>query len=238
MIHFFVFFFCFFEWAAVTTALRSRARNWFIERAVARGVPWDVMMARHDQKRLEEVYHTLRDDRVVVPDYFLRPFHGYDDGNMCWQAARELEASTLSMSANYWPQHTVDESQQALRDGFVHLITYDGAVDDARAYVDFGSSIGISTRMTRNALRARGIRIDQITAVDLSPYFIATGAQTAADNVTFVHDNIESTSLSSKSADLLTICFVFHEMPQEATQQVLREAYRILRKKAPLQSSI
>lgn len=216
-----------FGWSSISSIARERARGWFIERAIQRGIDWDALSAKHDQTRLE-VALTALESNMSTPAYFLRPFHGYEDGNMCWTAARELEASTLSMSTGYWPLRTPCQSQYALRDGFVHFITYDGGVDDMRAYVDFGASVGVSTRMTRDALQTRGININSVTAVDLSPYFIAAGVQTE-DDVEFLYANIESTPLQTSRTDLVTVCFVFHEMPREATRKAIREAHRILR---------
>ena len=43
-------------------------------------------------KRMEE----KEDKSISYPNYFIRPFHGYDDGNMNWRAVHEAEAATLS----------------------------------------------------------------------------------------------------------------------------------------------
>lgn len=34
---------------------------------------------------------------VDYPSYYVQPFHGYDEGNLSWRAAHELEAATQSM---------------------------------------------------------------------------------------------------------------------------------------------
>ena len=34
---------------------------------------------------------------MEYPWYYVKPFHGYDEGNLSWRAAHELEAATQSM---------------------------------------------------------------------------------------------------------------------------------------------
>ncbi len=44
-----------------------------------------------------------------------------------------------------------------------------------------------------------------------------------------VHGLAEATGLASGSVDLVSMCLVCHELPQHATKDIMREAYRILR---------
>ena len=43
------------------------------------------------------------------------PFHGYDEGNLDWEAAKEAEAATVSISANYWKGADPYDAQEWLR---------------------------------------------------------------------------------------------------------------------------
>ncbi|NBO46986.1 MAG: methyltransferase domain-containing protein, partial [Actinobacteria bacterium] len=47
--------------------------------------------------------------------------------------------------------------------------------------------------------------------------------------MTFVHAAAENTGLADASADLVSLCLVCHELPQLATLDIFREAYRLLR---------
>lgn len=33
---------------------------------------------------------TVTNDALQYPDYYLQPFHAYDEGNLCWEAAFEV----------------------------------------------------------------------------------------------------------------------------------------------------
>ena len=37
------------------------------------------------------------------PTYYRRPFHAYESGNLCWEAAFEVEAASLALTLRYWP---------------------------------------------------------------------------------------------------------------------------------------
>ena len=37
------------------------------------------------------------------PTYYRRPFHAYERGNLCWEAAFEVEAASLALTLRYWP---------------------------------------------------------------------------------------------------------------------------------------
>ena len=46
----------------------------------------------------------LTDPAVAYPDYYLRPFHAYAEGNLNWLCAYEAESATYSMALRVWPQ--------------------------------------------------------------------------------------------------------------------------------------
>ena len=45
----------------------------------------------------------LEDRGVQYPDYYLKAFHAYDEGNLNWLAAFEVESATLSMGLRTFP---------------------------------------------------------------------------------------------------------------------------------------
>jgi hypothetical protein len=45
-----------------------------------------------------------QDKAVEYPEYYLKPFHAYSEGNMCWQAAFEAEPATMAMALRVWPK--------------------------------------------------------------------------------------------------------------------------------------
>lgn len=49
------------------------------------------------------------------------------------------------------------------------------------------------------------------------------------ESLTFKHAAAEATGLPAGSQDLVSICLVCHELPQEPTRAIFREAFRLLR---------
>lgn len=55
----------------------------------------------------------------------------------------------------------------------------------------------------------------------------ASGSQ--AEAISFHHAAAEHTQLPDSSQDLVSACLLFHELPQSAAQEIVQEAYRILK---------
>ncbi|KHN09216.1 hypothetical protein glysoja_036444 [Glycine soja] len=78
--------------------------------------------------------------------------------------------------------------------------------------LDIGCSIGISTRYLADKFLTA-----KVTGLDLSPYFLAVAkhkekrAQPRKFPIRWIHANGEDTGLPSKSFNLVSIAFVFHE---------------------------
>lgn len=102
--------------------------------------------------------------------------------------------------------------------------------------VDLGCSTGLSTlALARTFPSAR-----RITGVDLSPHMLSVACHqlktrpdltdgTSPSRIQYVYAAAEATGLPDKSADLVCLCLVAHELPQGATRAVLAEARRVLR---------
>lgn len=86
--------------------------------------------------------------------------------------------------------------------------------------------IGTGAGHVAAALRRRGV--PEVWALDPSPYLLQ---QTARDQpgVTCVHAVIEESGLPDQHFDGAAACFVFHEMPAEASDRAIAELRRILR---------
>ena len=185
----------------------------------------------------------LTDASVTYPDYYLKPFHAYSEGNLNWLAAFEAESATYSMALRVWPaevkagQLTWRAAQARLRDSFTDALrayaTEHGAamLAPGARLLDVGCSVGISTR----ALCAAFPQAARVTGLDLSPYMLSVASlrDAAEPQVGPAHDWVhglgEATRLADGSVDLYAASFLFHELPQDATAAVLREAFRVLR---------
>ena len=69
--------------------------------------------------QIRELRGELEDPAVEYPDYYVQPFHAYEEGNLNWLAAFEVESATYSMALRTFPGQGLSPSQaqRRLRDG-------------------------------------------------------------------------------------------------------------------------
>ena len=164
------------------------------------------------------------DETLTYPDYYTVPFHSYDEGNLDWKAAYEVESSTASMTSAYWPGTDYAEAAQYVRGNFTELV--DRFAPSPRRILDVGCSTGIST-----AYLAAAYPSTPIVGVDLSPHFLSVAKDTTArtfPGVKFVHANAERLPFGDESFDLICMSYVTHELPGDASQRILEECKRVL----------
>jgi hypothetical protein len=58
------------------------------------GVPWDETVTALNSSEVYHIKEEVENKGMAYPSYYLKPFHGYDEGNMNWQAAFEVEPAT------------------------------------------------------------------------------------------------------------------------------------------------
>ena len=221
------------NWKSLQFSVKEKARNWFIERATKNGIPWKVLYDKYDAKQKElNSYKYIKEDRqLVYPKYYTMPFHGYDEGNLGWEAAKETEAATVSISANYWKGADPYDAQEWLRQNITkNIADYIEEVNNEvflpHRVVDVGCSIGISTEYLKQQFP-----LADVTGMDLSPYFIGVACvrnEESQNNIEYVHANAEQTKYQDKYFDFIVCNFLFHELPESATKEVIREMHRIL----------
>tara|TARA_Y100000992_G_scaffold300489_1_gene269255 strand:- start:3880 stop:4929 length:1050 start_codon:yes stop_codon:yes gene_type:complete len=223
------------SWKLLSNNFKDLARGWFIKRAENVGIDWYGLVSENkkDMTKLKEFYETSSDNDIIYPSYYVQAFHGYDTGNLNWDAALEGEAATLSMAISYWKEANPIVTQDWLRYNVSNNIK--NYVRESSPYlhidniVDIGCSVGISTEFLYKTFR----EATNISGVDLSPFFIAM-AKLRAENFNFpiqyFHKNAEDMNIIPDSSQELVVCnFIMHELPEEATINVINEAYRILK---------
>ena len=69
--------------------------------------------------QIYEIREGLENKDIVYPDYYLKPFHAYDQGNLDWTAAFEAELATMSIGLRTFKDEeiTPEEAQRKLRAG-------------------------------------------------------------------------------------------------------------------------
>ncbi|MEH2305668.1 class I SAM-dependent methyltransferase [Nostoc sp.] len=204
---------------------KHQARQMMIKRAERIGVPWtqevETLQARDWKADLAQV----QNPELSYPEYYLRPFHAYEDGDLSWKAAWELEVAARTVHAGIW-QDAGAEGDARLRQSY-HDILKAQIPNQPQEILDLACGVGLST-FTMQEIYPHA----KITGLDLSPYFLAVAnyrAQQRQSKINWLHAQAESTGLPDASFDLVSIFLMCHELPQSATRQIFAEIRRVLR---------
>jgi ubiquinone/menaquinone biosynthesis C-methylase UbiE len=213
---------------------KYQARELIIKRAESIGVAWrdDVkfLRSRGGSGALSAQWETdlaqITNPKLQYPDYYLTSFHAYDQGNMSWDAAMEVEVAAYSVHAKIFAE-TGTSGDTQLRQSYHDLITQT-LPTPPQTIVDIGCSVGMSTFAMQAVYPAA-----HLTGVDLSPYFLTVAnyraGQKHAQNIDWVHAAGESTGLPANSYDLVSLFLICHELPQTASRKIFQEAKRLLK---------
>ena len=223
---------------------KGRARNMMMDRAEGLGIYWRdevrALAGREGEDGVssawEEALGAITNPNITYPAYYTTSFHAYDEGNLGWLPAMEVDVAARAVHARIWPEG--DERAGIMGDASLrqsyHQILKETLPDAPHSIIDIGASAGRSTFTLRDTFPTA-----QLTAVDLSPYFltVAQHAEAQAQQselksklpIRWVHAAAEDTGLPDSSADLVSACLVFHELPTSAAHDILAEAYRVVR---------
>jgi len=205
---------------------KQQARQMMIDRAGLIGVPWLDIVKELRSQDLEPDLAKVKNPDLAYPAYYLRPFHAYDDGNLSWEAATEVEVAAYAVHSRVWGKDTKPDGDALLRSSYHDLLKAQ-INPEPQAILDMGCSVGMSTLAL-----SQTYPVAQITGLDLSPYFLAIAhhkLHNTLPNVQWVHAAAESTGLAAASFDLVSIFLVYHELPQSAAKAIITEAKRLLR---------
>ncbi|MBA0877257.1 hypothetical protein Goshw_026903 [Gossypium schwendimanii] len=215
--------------------LKLGARQVLISTAERNNIPWREMTKEILESDVYKELNTIQNTSLQYPDYYLSPCHAYDEGNLSWLAAAEAEVATMSMTRRaipYAPSN--EEATQEMRGNWVqaikqHHMKHSGNVT-IQNIVDIGCSVGLSTRFLADEFPSA-----KVTGLDLSPYFLSVAQYKEKKRpprknpIRWIHAAGENTGLPSKSFDLVSFSYVFHECPERAIIALVNEAFRLLR---------
>ncbi|MDX2229112.1 MAG: class I SAM-dependent methyltransferase [Leptolyngbyaceae cyanobacterium bins.349] len=218
---------------------KHRARQMMIKRANTIGVPWLEEVAALKARNWSADLATVQNSDLTYPAYYVTSFHAYEEGNLGWEPALEVEVAAHAVHARIWKDAGA-EGDLRLRQSYQAALKSQLSTTP-QDIVDLGCSVGMSTF----ALQADFPKAT-VTGVDLSPYFLAIakyrtemrsagngtrlqGTTATASPPTWIHAAAEATGLPSQSYDLVSACLIFHELPQIAAIAVFQEARRLLR---------
>jgi ubiquinone/menaquinone biosynthesis C-methylase UbiE len=212
--------------------MKRQARQVLINTAEKKGVAWRQLAEEMEASGAKDRLAEMTKPAVTYPDYYQLPFHAYSQGNLCWQAAFEVEPATYAMALRVWPQEdlTWQEAQDRLRSSFHQVLAIHGP-ERVHDILDMGCSVGISTLALHRYYSQTQTEPVRTVGLDLSPYMLAVAKtrDTAGEIDTWLHAQAEKTGLPDASFDLVALQFVTHELPRDATGAIFREALRLLR---------
>jgi ubiquinone/menaquinone biosynthesis C-methylase UbiE len=204
---------------------KTRARKMMIDRAEAIGVPWRENVRQLSERTWDTELAAVQNSQLQYPDYYVTSFHAYEQGNLSWKAAWEVESAARAVHAKIWSGGSVS-GDPMLRQSYHQAIQ--AQLDIApQTILDLGCSVGMSTFALQEIYPQA-----KITGVDLSPYFLAVAKYRTQQNqqeINWVHAAAESTGLPDASFDLVSACLMFHELPTTAAITIIAEARRLLR---------
>ena len=204
---------------------KNRARQMMIQRAEKIGVPWTKTVQELKSHDWETELAQVQNPQLVYPDYYLKSFHAYDNGNLNWEAALEVEVAAIAVHAGIWTDAGA-QGDPKLRSSY-HNVLVSQIPAAPKDILDLGCSVGMSSF----ALQAVYPQA-KITGLDLSPYFLSVAEYQSRQRnaqINWVHAAAEATQLAANSYDLVSSFLMFHELPQSATRQIFQEAQRLLR---------
>lgn len=212
--------------------MQRQARQVLIKTAEKNGIPWRKNYQELEQSTAKDLLDSLTNQNLVYPDYYQVPFHAYDEGNLCWQAAFEAASATYSMGLRVWKDEdlTWQEAQQRLRCSFYKVLAK-YTPKTITNILDLGCSVGISTLALHRFFSQKQTSPINTIGLDLSPYMLAVAktTDTQPEISQWLHALGESTGLDNNSLDMVTLQFVIHELPRHATKQIFQEVLRILK---------
>jgi len=204
---------------------KHQARQMIVKRAEKIGVPWTQEVEKLKARDWDSDFAQVQNPQISYPEYYLKPFHAYEKGDLCWEAALEVEVAAKAVHARIW-QGTGVEGDSQLRQSY-HDILQAEIPHAPQDIIDLGCSVGMSSLALQTVYPQA-----KITGVDLSPYFLAVAhyrSQQQQTNINWVHAAGESTGFEDNSFDLASMFLICHELPQSATRNIFAEMRRILR---------
>ncbi|MBR8829169.1 MAG: class I SAM-dependent methyltransferase [Gomphosphaeria aponina SAG 52.96 = DSM 107014] len=203
---------------------KYQARKMMIERAEKIGVPWRENVAELRKHDWENEFAQVNNPQLIYPEYYVRSFHAYEQGNLNWDAALEVESAAYAVHAKIWPD-TGAKGDTQLRQAY-HQVLEKQINIQPQNILDLGCSVGMSTFALQEIYPHA-----QVTGLDLSPYYLAVAQYSSREKnakIQWVHGKAENTEFADASFDLVSAFLMFHELPQLPTIAILKEARRLL----------
>jgi len=146
-----------------------------VEQGLKISVDWksNIKYLDNNFDNLISNYESLKKKSIIYPEYYEKPFHAYDEGNLCWQAAMEVESVALTVHA---PIFTSNKNELDINGDFLLRENFHKNVIDIfkesnfspKRILDIGCSTGLSTIKLHSSFPKA-----EIIGIDLSPYMLS-----------------------------------------------------------------
>jgi ubiquinone/menaquinone biosynthesis C-methylase UbiE len=212
--------------------MKRQARQVLIKTAEKNDIPWRQNYQKLTESGIKNNLNTIINPQITYPDYYQKPFHAYEQGNLCWDAAFEVESATYAMALRIWRDEklTWQTAQDRMRSSFYKVLSQ-YTFKPVKNILDLGCSVGISTQSLHQYYSQ--LQQDPINTIglDLSPYMLSVAKWRDVNSTIseWKHAKAEDTGFPDNSFDVVTLQFILHELPQFATKQIFQEALRILK---------
>ena len=155
-------------------------------------------------------------DLSRYPEYFRRNFHWQSDGYL---SRRSAELYDLGVEFLFLGMGDVMRRQV-----IPPISSYLAQNPGERRILDVACGTGRTLHQLTRAHPAH-----KYFGVDLSPFYLESARELLSGRgVSLLIDNAEVLPLKDASFDVVTSVFLFHELPQRARQNVLREMRRVI----------
>ena len=159
----------------------------------------------------------------LYPDYYLQNFHHQTDGYLSDHSAElyDLQVEILfNGTADAMRRRVIAPLKRGLRH-------FNDRAPASLRILDIATGTGRTLHQIRGALPHA-----ELTGTDLSEAYLRQANRWLNSNnqglVQLVRANAESLPLASNSIQAATCVFLFHELPGEARQNVINDAWRVL----------
>jgi SAM-dependent methyltransferase len=197
-----------------------QARTMMIKRAERLGIPWRETVADYQGRNWDEDWQAVVNPELTYPDYYQASFHGYDQGHLCWDAAFEFEVAANAVHSSLFPEAGA-KGDAKLRQSY-HDVLLAQLPQAPETILDLHCTVGLSTFTLQECYPQA-----KMTGLNFSPHYVTLAhyhGQQREAQINWVHALPEATGLGEQSFDLVSAFLLFHEMPQDPTRRIFREA--------------
>ena len=138
-----------------------------VKRANSIGVNWEENINALKDHDWQSELVKVENKNCIYPDYYLTSFHAYENGNLNWQAAWELESAAYSVHSTIYSKAPSADGDRTLRQSY-HQVLQQEIVEQPQNILDIGCGVGLSTFALQKTYPE-----SNISGLDLSPYFLA-----------------------------------------------------------------